>query len=278
MENRIRRQFNRSANVYDSHAHVQRRMAEWLAGSLEGLRNNIGSAKPDLLEIGCGTGALTERLLRDYPDASLLAMDIAPAMVEEARKRTRSVLAGRSDNQPRFILADVEKWAATATAASQNMIVSNACFQWMGNPAETLSRLGTVLRPGGLLLFTTFGPQTFRELHRSFEYAYLAAGREPQRHGLSFPPADRWQSMLREAGFQAITVERTVHSQSYRSAKDFLHAVKAAGASASEASDGPGLGSRHLFDAMFAYYEDRYGIPEGVQATYELYLIAASVP
>lgn len=275
MENKIRRQFNRSASAYDSHAHAQRRMAEWLAGSLEGLRNKIGYAKPDLLEIGCGTGALTERLLRDHPDASLLAIDMAPAMLEEARKRVVAVSAGNTERQPRFILADVEKWAATATAASQDIIVSSACFQWMGDPAETIRRLGAVLRPGGLLLFTTFGPQTFRELHRSFEYAYRSAGREPQRHGLSFPSADRWQTMLREAGFQAISVEQTVHSQSYRSAKDFLHAVKAVGASASEASACPGLGSRRLFDAMFAYYEDRYGIPEGVKATYELYLFAA---
>lgn len=270
--NLIRRQFNRSAaGSYDSHALVQRSMAGRLATSLHGWIDESEAGGSTILEIGCGTGILTELLLNGWPCSSITALDIAPEMIEAAEQRVSSV--GHSA-RVRFLPADVETWAAGAPPASFDLIVSNACFQWLRNPKETLGFLRRLLRPGGMLAFTTFGPDTFRELHESFAEVYHAGGMEPQRHGLSFQPAAQWQIALREAGFRSIHFERYIEQERHASVRDFLLSVKAVGASTSEAAS-RGLGSRRLFAEMFKKYEDKFSIPGGVAASYEVLLVRA---
>ncbi|CAM4031639.1 malonyl-ACP O-methyltransferase BioC [Paenibacillus alkaliterrae] len=271
----ISRQFNRSAaGSYDVHARVQLVMADKLASSLRGRNGAAGAAEPELLEIGCGTGILTEMLLRNWPGSSITALDIAQAMIEAAERRIRSI------GQPhgiRFVLADVEAWAFEAPQSSFDLIVSNACFQWLRNPHDTLIALRRLLRPGGTLAFATFGPDTFRELHESFAEAYHASGKEPQRHGLSFQSAADWQTMLREAGFSSTKYERSLEVETHASVRDFLNAVKAVGANASEAAP-RGLGSRQLFTKMLKRYEEKFGIPGGIAASYDIFYIHATSP
>jgi malonyl-CoA O-methyltransferase len=267
----IRRQFTRSANgLYDAHAAVQRDMASRLAASLHERKNESVAARLDMLEIGCGTGVLTEMLVRDWPFASITALDIAPAMLETAEKRV-------GNGRVRFLAADAESWPADAEQGSFDLIVSSACFQWLRRPAETLRRLRRLLRPGGMLAFATFGPQTFRELHLAFEAVYRDRGKPPQRHGLSFQTAEQWQSMLMETGYERARCERSLQIMTYASAREFLHSIKAVGASATEAAGSRGLGSRQLFAGMFREYEAKFSISGGVTATYELLQFHASV-
>jgi malonyl-CoA O-methyltransferase len=267
--NTIRSQFNRSAEgLYDTHANVQRLMADWLAASIRRQKNGREAIGSDVLEIGCGTGVLTEMLVRDWPFVSITALDLAPGMLEAAKKRV-----GKPNVH--YLLGDVEAWAAEANSASFDCLVSSACFQWLSRPKETLCDLRRLLRTGGLLTFTTFGPETFHELHKAFDEAYRADGKEPQRHGLTFRTADQWQVLLLEAGFSKIQYECSIQVKSYASVKDFLHSVKAVGASASEAENSCGLGSRRLFNEMFRNYEDKFSVPGGVTATYDLLLIHA---
>ncbi|BBH19045.1 malonyl-[acyl-carrier protein] O-methyltransferase [Paenibacillus baekrokdamisoli] len=282
MSNRIsaiQRQFNRRANSYDAHAHVQRMMADQLTQSLLGWKSKGITDAPNILEIGCGTGALTRTLATEWPSASITALDIAPAMIRLAEQHVQSAKANHSDamnhtsDHIHFLLADVEVWAADAPVASFDLIVSNACFQWLSNPTRTLSHLRRMLRSEGMLIFTTFGPDTFYELHQAFNSVYQVSGMEPQRHGLSFQSADQWKSLLEEAGFASSHYERTIHTEKYASARDFLLSVKAMGASTSEAAAKRGLSSRRLFANMYKEYENMFSIQDGVAATYDLLLI-----
>lgn len=279
-KNAIRRQFNRSAaGSYDKHAQVQRSMADRLAKKLLKAADQEETTRLNIVEIGCGTGTLTEMLVNDWPGASITALDIAPAMIEAAEQRVKaSDESGCSSSRVRFLHADVEKWAPDAPAESFDFIVANACFQWLSRPSETLENLRRLLRPNGLLVFTTFGPDTFRELHEAFDAVYRASGIEPQRHGLSFQSPTEWHSLLEEAGFSTIQFERAIQTEKYASAKDFLHSVKAVGASTSEAAVLRGLSTRQLFAGMYKEYENKFSIPEGVTATYDLLFIQAGVP
>ncbi|MFC4778703.1 hypothetical protein ACFO9Q_18055 [Paenibacillus sp. GCM10023252] len=108
------------------------------------------------------------------------------------------------------------------------------------------------------------------ELHTAFDDAYLALGAKPQRHGLSLRSAAEWYSLLHESGFSNIRWERSVHQEVYPSARDFLHAVKAMGASTSEAAAPRGLSSRCLFAEMYKQYEARFSVPQGVAASYDM--------
>ncbi|MCY9666142.1 malonyl-ACP O-methyltransferase BioC [Paenibacillus alginolyticus] len=277
----IERQFNRSsAGSYDIHANVQRIMAEQLAKTLIAWK---GEETSNILEIGCGTGTLTRILVNEWSKASITALDIAPGMIKVAEQRVRSGTASHlaiSQSQPdrlSFIHADVEKWSADVQAASFDLIVSSACFQWLKNPRQTLRHLRQMLRPGGLLVFTTFGPRTFYELHQSFHDVYRTMDMEPQRHGLSFQTDYEWKTSLMEAGFSSFHKERLIQKEIYASVRDFLLSVKAMGASTSEAAATPGLSSRRLFAGMFKAYEEKFSLQGGIAATYDLLLIQARV-
>ncbi|MFC5471071.1 malonyl-ACP O-methyltransferase BioC [Cohnella suwonensis] len=278
----IRRQFNRSAaGSYDAHAHVQRIMAHKLSNSLESWRREGDNDAPRILEIGCGTGMLTEIMVNDWPNSSITAIDIAPAMIAAAERRVRTSFAEgsahgeRRSSRVRFLHADVEAWSASASPSSFDLIVSSACFQWLNRPKQTLENLRRMLSPGGLIAFATFGPETFRELHASFDAVYRANGNNPERHGLSFQSADQWGSLLKETRFSTIRCERLVHTETHASAREFLHSVKALGASASEAAASRGFGSRRLIAGMYEEYERSFSLPGGVAATYEALFVAA---
>ncbi|MCP3796328.1 malonyl-ACP O-methyltransferase BioC [Paenibacillus sp. CH40] len=278
----IARQFNHSAaGLYDTHAHVQRTMADMLAEFLMQQTNADISNKLSMLEIGCGTGILTEILVNRWPHSSITALDIAPAMILTAEQRVLSTAnpAGSNDRPSsdiHFLLADVEVWAANTPASSFDLIVSSACFQWLSQPQQTLNYLYRLLRPGGVLAFATFGPGTFHELHTAFEEVYRAEDMMPQRHGLSFQSANQWKDSLTTAGFSNIQYKCKLLTKEYASPRDFLLSVKALGASTSEAVISGSLGSRRLFTSLYKEYEDRFSTPEGVAATYDIILIQAS--
>lgn len=268
--NSVERQFNKSAaDSYDRHALVQRGMAGRLAASLADWKPAHTAKTIEVLEIGCGTGSLTEMLLRERPDFTITAIDIAQAMVDMAGLRIES--AGYAD-RARLLKANAEEWAAGQPGASYDLIVSSACFQWLSDPLKTAAELRRLLRPGGLLAFATFGPATFHELHESFAAAHRMYGTEPERHGLSFLSASDWTELLQRSGFSQIRSGQALHTETHAGVRDFLHSVKAAGAGASAAS-ARGLGRRRLFSAMFQQYERRYAVPGGISATYELLFI-----
>jgi malonyl-CoA O-methyltransferase len=265
--NEVRRRFNRSAaGGYEKHALVQRNMADRLLGMLNGFASS--SKEPAILEIGCGTGVLTEKLLAIWPQAKLTALDIAPAMLHAAEQRVR---ARSTDVQ--FIQADIEEWAASASLDSYDLVISNACFQWLSRPEETLGHLYRLLRSGGVLAFATFGPDTFQEMHDSFHEVYRRHQEEPQRHGLSFLTKDQWENLLQANGYAPHCSEHSFYKERFDSVKHFLYSVKSVGASASEAKVPKKIGVRRLFTEMFEVYEERYGNSDGVEATYELLLL-----
>jgi malonyl-CoA O-methyltransferase len=269
----IKRHFNRSAaGTYDQYANVQCFMADRLVQSLQKPFYSGEPAALNILEIGCGTGTLTEMLANKWSCSMITALDIAPEMIKAAEHRLR---LGSGRARIRFLHADVEEWVYEALTGSFDLIVANACFQWLSEPSKTLRNLRGLLRSEGLLVFTTFGPDTFRELHEAFNAVYNANGNVPQRHGLSFQSASEWKSMLAEAGFSTIQAACSTQIEIFASVREFLHSVKAVGASASEAADKGGFSSRSLFTNMYMEYEKRFSLPEGIAATYELLLFQA---
>ncbi|MDR6878379.1 malonyl-ACP O-methyltransferase BioC [Bacillus sp. 3255] len=266
----IARQFDRSsAGSYDRHAAVQRTMAMQLGEELP-----YEVAQPAvILDVGCGTGDLTGRLAAAWPQAAITALDIAPGMLQAAQRRLQSAQAAGVG--VRFLQADVERWSPCAEEASFDLIVSSACFQWLRDPKMTLRHLRRMLRPGGQLAFSTFGPDTFYELHASFHEVYRSLNLRPQRHGLAFRSGAEWCELLAEAGFTSVHERRSMYRATYPSPRDFLLAVKELGASASEARAVPGVSARRLFAGMYQAYTNKFSTQEGVGATYELLTLRA---
>ncbi|WP_295387541.1 malonyl-ACP O-methyltransferase BioC [uncultured Thiodictyon sp.] len=149
---RARRAFERAAPGYDAAALLQREIADRLLERLDYVRLEPRR----ILDLGAGTGYAIDALQRRYRKARVIALDFAHAMLLQARRRGRwwrhpLCLCGEAEQLP---LAD----------GSVDLIVSNAAFQWCNDLDLAFTECLRVLRPGGLLMFTTFGPDTLKEL------------------------------------------------------------------------------------------------------------------
>jgi len=156
----LRASFERAAETYDEVAVLQRTIADRLLERLD-----VVKLKPSvILDAGCGTGYVTRALARRYPRAQRLALDIAESMVRHAHDGFgwRRLLRRR----PLHVCGDAE--ALPFAGASVDMIVSNLALQWC-DARTVFAEFRRVLRPGGLAIFTTFGPDTLRELRSAWQ-------------------------------------------------------------------------------------------------------------
>ena len=152
----MRQAFERAANTYDAAAVIQREVSQRLLERLD----YINLEPTRLLDVGAGTGISIAGLKQRYPAANIFALDIARPMLLETRKkqgwwqrlrRPVKLITGDAESLP---LAD----------ASMDLLFSNLALQWCLDLEKTFNEFRRVLKPGGLLMFTTFGPDTLKEL------------------------------------------------------------------------------------------------------------------
>jgi malonyl-CoA O-methyltransferase len=158
----ILRRFDAAAATYEGHAGPQFRVARDLAARVLALSPRLA---PEVLEIGCGTGFLTDALAPGLPGCRWLATDLAPNMVAACARR----------NLPGVVLRVMDGEFPDLPERSFDLIVSSLAVQWFGDLAAGLTRLHGLLRPGGVLAVTTLGAGTFPEWRRQCH----SAGAEP---------------------------------------------------------------------------------------------------
>src|SRR5437762_1931232 len=126
MKRKIIRYFNQGASTYDSAAEVQTYVAQQLVARLENI-----SAK-EILEIGCGTGLLSQQLISLFPDASFLLTDIAPVMVETCQNRFM--------NQPKIKIACLDG-ETIAVESKFDLITSSMTLHWFDDVTQGLEKI-----------------------------------------------------------------------------------------------------------------------------------------
>ena len=152
----MRRAFDRAAAGYETRAVLQRTVEAHCLARLDLVR----LAPQSILDLGCGPGVAGRALLKRYRGAQVTGVDFAPAMLREARRRRRWFSAQR------FVCADAQ--ALPLAADSVDLVFSNLTVQWCNDPAAVLAEAWRVLRPGGLFMFTSLGPDTLRELRAAW--------------------------------------------------------------------------------------------------------------
>ena len=250
----IRRNFARRARSYDRHAEMQRRMAHGLAAAVGEPLARAGR----ILEIGCGTGYLTGLLRQANREARLVALDLDAALVDAARRRLGPE-AGVA-----WLVADGE----TPLRGEYDLIIANATFQWFTRPGETLAALYRNLAPGGVLAFSTLGPQTFQELAESLNRAARSLNLTaiPPIPAQGFGDRETWSERLYRAGFPQVRLEREMATATFPSVKKFLKALQATGAT----NPRPGRFSPRLLRALMAAYQTEYGRDGAIPVSYEM--------
>lgn len=152
----VRASFNRAAATYDGAAALQREVGDRLLERLDWMRVEPAA----ILEVGCGTGYCTRALARRYRKARVTALDLAEAMVTRARRG-----AGWF-SRSRYLCGDAER--LPLADASVDLLFSSLTLQWCNDLDAVFAEWRRVLRPQGVVLFTTFGPDTLRELRAAW--------------------------------------------------------------------------------------------------------------
>ncbi|SDW76279.1 malonyl-CoA O-methyltransferase [Marininema mesophilum] len=248
--------FGCASLTYDQHASVQREMAIELIERIRGIP--LGKGKR-ILEIGCGTGYLTEKLLGMFPDATITALDISWEMVERAKK-----CVGK---QVTFSIRDAEQmdWEKEGPF---DLIVSNAAVQWFSQPDETFSHLIRGLSKGGWFIASTFGAKTFNELHTLFREVEEERGLPFEQHGLALQGRGEWEKRMVGAGFTDTQTIAQTYLANYEHARGFVRAIRGMGATHSESNHSL-IAAGRLLSEVLRRYDLRYPSDDGVYATYE---------
>ncbi|PHS68886.1 MAG: malonyl-[acyl-carrier protein] O-methyltransferase BioC [Methylophaga sp.] len=161
----VAKSFGQAAANYDDVAVLQRQTADEL---LERLL--LVKLQPEcILDLGTGTGRNLDLLAKRYPQAQLIAVDIAPAMLQQAKMNYQQAQGLKrwlpTKNKPIYLTGDAEKLPLADN--SVDLIFTNLTLQWC-DPRTSFAEIQRVLRPNGLLMFTSLGPDTLHELRQSW--------------------------------------------------------------------------------------------------------------
>lgn len=242
-KNNIKQNFA-CASSYDSLAYPQQKSALWLAQVVNEL--SLPSTAPQILEIGCGTGFLTEAIQNpQMQKAEWLISDLAPAMVVRTKTKLGQasvVSCLKTPANPKvgsshlFFVMDGERLCFPLDFHF-DAIVSNLCFQWFTDPLLSIGQMLTHLKPGGYLAFTTMGEASFNEWRQAHSELGLRAGTPdyPSLQGL----IDCIQAAHSGMNYQ-LQADEHFMPVSFASALDFMLHVRGIGAQQPDpAGDGP---------------------------------------
>ena len=247
----VRRAFDRAAATYDAAAELQRRVRDELLSRLDYVKLEPGA----VLDLGAGTGHAALALKRRYPASTVLAVDLAESMLREARRRQTLFR--------RFQRVCADAAALPLRSASVELVFSSLMLQWCDVPDGVFAECRRVLRPGGLLSFTTFGPDTLVELRRAW------AAADDGVHVSRFLDMHDVGDALVRAGFAEPVMDVDRVTLTYAEVRDLMRDLKAIGAHNAASGRRRGLTGRSTFARVVDAYE-RERRDGRLPATYEV--------
>ena len=246
----IQRHFNGKASVYESSAILQREVGLQMLQRLDfvALKPNV------ILDMGCGTGLGVQSLMKRYRHARVLALDISLSMLQQTRKKSTWW------RKPVLICGDAESLPIADN--SVDLVHSNLMLQWC-ECEKVFAELLRVLRPQGLLMFSTFGPDTLKELRYSWSQV------DKSMHVNQFTDMHVLGDELIRAGFANPVMDMDVTQLTYQHAYDVMRDLKSIGANTLRQREYKGLVTQNKISRVGAAYEQfrQNGV---LPATYEV--------
>lgn len=183
-----------------------------------------------ILDAGCGPGRDAAALHARFPKAELVALDLSLAMLRSGRKRFFE--------KRKFVCADLGR--LPLAAGSLEFIWSNMALHWAGDVHKAIQEFARVSAPGGLLMFSTLGPDTLKELR-------VAAGATRVHQFLDMHDLG---DMLVEAGFSAPVMDMELLTMTYPAAETLLADLRASGQTSARPDRARGLGGKGFLEKL----------------------------
>ncbi len=247
----VRRAFDRAADSYEKFAVLQNEVCKRLLEKLE-----IVKIKPELiLDAGAGTGAAIPALFNRYKKAQLVALDLSENMLSKSSRH------GSFFRSPHLVCADIEHLPFADNVF--DLVLSSLSLQWCNDLNAALLEAKRVLKPGGLFVFTTFGPDTLKELRHSWSEV------DESNHVNQFIDMHDIGDALLHDGFAEPVMEAEMLTVTYNSVDEVMRDLKAIGANVTAGTSQKGLGGKSILQTVRQSYE-QFRQDDLLPATYEI--------
>ncbi len=248
----VKKSFNRCADQYDNSAVLQEEVLSRLIERLDYIK-----LQPELIvDLGCGTGAAIKPLRRQYKKAQIIALDMADEMLLQAKKKYSFF------DRKWLINADMERLPLQDDCI--DLIFSSLALQWSNDLAEGFREFKRIGRTGGLLMFTTFGVNTLKELRES----WAQIDSSPRVH--QFMDMHDVGDLMLTAGLSQPVMDMEEITMQYSNFKDLLSDLKSIGATNAEIGRQRGLMTASKLKRLQQAYEEIAYKDECYSATYEI--------
>ena len=238
----MRRSFSRAATNYDDAAVLQREVCRRMLERL----GYIKMQPARILDAGSGTGWGGRQLAEKYQSTWIISLDIAFGMLQAARSRSSwwKKLFGGVEAQ---LCGDID--SLPLAAGSVEMVWSNLAVQWCNDLPAAFAGMHRVLKVDGLLMFSTFGPDTLKELRQAF------GGVDSHNHLNRFADMHDIGDMLILAGFADPVMDMEYLTLTYDDVRSVLYDLKSIGAHNATAGRGQGLMGKNAWERLVENYE-----------------------
>jgi len=255
----LARSFNRAGAGYDAAAQLQRRVRAELLDRLQ-----YFALEPQcILDLGAGTCQAAVALRRRFARARVIALDIASGML---RASPRPGWPRR-----RFERVCADAYALPLATRSLDLVYSNLMLQWCDRPQLVFRELARVLKPGAVLVFSSFGPDTLKELRLAWESV------DHGMHVSQFPDMPQLGEAMMHAGLVEPVMDIEPHRLLYPDVYALMRELKRIGAGNAASGRSRGLTGPDRLQRMIAAYEQQR-TAAGVPATFEVIFGAAFGP
>lgn len=247
----VRRHFGRAARSYEQHDVLQR---EVQAALLE--RLDFYTQTPQrVVDVGAGTGRGSALLKQRYAKAEVIAVDLALPMLRVAKQHSSWL-------KP-FIRVCAEATALPLADHSVDVLHSNLCYQWIDDLPALFGECVRVLKPGGLLAFSTFGPDTLKELRSAWAEA------DQQPHVSRFLDMHDIGDAMLNAGLRDPVLDVFRYTLTYSEPRKLLEELQGLGATNADRTRERGLTGKSRYRRMLAAYE-AMRVHDRIPATWEV--------
>lgn len=247
--NTVATSFAKAAKRYDTAARLQRTVGLMLIETLDDHLTDTQS----VLDIGAGTGFCTELL--ENSGANVIAVDIAPAMLIQARQRLGTKAS--------YITADMQSIALQDN--SVDIIFANLVLQWCVDLSAVFAEFKRVLKTDGHIVFSTLGPQTLWELRAAWQQV------DQYRHVNDFITITNLQSQFQQTGLSGRLETHNIQLE-YSSPMQLMQEIKTLGAVNMSHSRQRGLTGKKRIKRVCEEYNVLMGNKTTTYATWEIVL------
>ena len=240
-KNAIRSSFDRAASSYDHHAVLQREIESRLLERIEFRRHEPAT----ILDLGCGTGSASRTLAGQFPQANVIALDWAPAMLRKSGETEAN--GQQSAGSVSRLCADMHSLPLATRSA--DLIFSNLALQWSYDLAAVFREFRRIMKADAMLVFTCFGPDTLHELKQ----AWRAVDDFP--HVNDHPDMHDVGDVLLAEGFRDPVMDTEQLTLEYPDVMSLMRELKGLGAHNVASQRNHGLTGKTRLKGMLQAYE-----------------------